>query len=81
MIGAEFEETHRGTMEKTERSFNFQTKKMSETTLTFSDELDENGEQIEKVNTVWKKLSTKEMKTLKTLLRPLKWTVLPDVSI
>jgi hypothetical protein len=81
LIGAEFQETHRATMESTHRSFNFSTKKMSETISTFGDELDQNGEQVKKINTVWKKLNIKEMKTLKTLTEPLDWTVLPNISI
>jgi hypothetical protein len=61
LIGAEFEETHRGTMERTKRSFNFLTKKMSETKSEFEDKVDQNGEQIENTRTVWKKLDFREL--------------------
>ncbi len=79
LIGAEFHEIDRGTTEGLKRSFNFSTKKMSETKITF--ENDPNGEQVEKSETEWKNLEIKELKTLKTLKRPLNWTVAPGVDI
>lgn len=81
LIGAEFEETHRGTMERTERSFNFLTKKMSETISAYEEELDQNGEQVEKITTVWKTMNIRDGKTIKTITEPLQWEVLPDVRI
>jgi hypothetical protein len=74
LIGAEFDQTDRGTMERTQRSFNFLTKKMSETT---SNEAVEN----QKALTEWKNLDFKELKTLRTLTAPLQWTILPNVDI
>jgi hypothetical protein len=79
LIGAEFHEIDRGTTEGLKRSFNFLTKKMSETKITF--ENDQNGEQVEKSETEWRNLEIKELKTFKTLTRPLKWTVAPGVDI
>jgi hypothetical protein len=78
LIGAEFNEMHRGTMEVTQRSFNFLTKRMSETKTTYSDK--EVSEDTQKVTTEWKNLNFKELKTLKTLTVPLQWTVFPDVE-
>jgi hypothetical protein len=74
LIGAEFDQTDRGTMERTQRSFNFLTKKMNE---TISNEAVADQETL----TEWKKLDFKELKTLKTLTEPLQWTILPDVDI
>jgi hypothetical protein len=79
LIGAEFQETDRGTMEGLSRSFNFSTRKMSETKTKF--ENDEKGEQVEKTATEWKRLDIKEPKTLKTFLRPMTWTIQMDVTI
>lgn len=79
LIGAEFDETHRGTMENVQRSFNFSTKKMSETRTTI--EKDKDGEEVEKSKTEWKNLEIKELKTLRTLTTPLQWTVAPGVDI
>jgi hypothetical protein len=79
LIGAEFDEVHRGTSEGLKRSFNFLTKKMSEIKITFDN--DESGEQIEKSETTWKDMDIKELKTLKMLTAPLKWTVVQDVQI
>ncbi|MBI3221381.1 MAG: hypothetical protein HYZ44_17855 [Bacteroidetes bacterium] len=74
LIGAEFDQTDRGTMERIQRSFNFLTKKMSE---TISNEAVED----QKALTKWKNLDFKEFKTLRTLTRPLQWTILPNVDI
>jgi hypothetical protein len=79
LIGAEFREINRATTEGLKRSFNFSTKKMSETKTTF--ENDQNGEQVEKSRTDWRNLEIKELKTFKTLTSPLKWTVAPGVNI
>ncbi|GCC53318.1 hypothetical protein SanaruYs_35610 [Chryseotalea sanaruensis] len=79
LIGAEFDETDRGTSEGLKRSFNFLTRKMSETSIRVEE--DESGEQIEKIETKWKTLEIKELKTIKTLTGLLKWTVAPDVEI
>jgi hypothetical protein len=79
LIGAEFDETHRGTSEVVKRSFNFSTKKMRETRITL--ENTPNGESIEKEKIEWKGLDVKELKTFKTLATPLAWMVAPGVQI
>jgi len=79
LIGAEFDQIHRASMEGLKRSFNFLTKKMSETRSTFED--DQSGEQVEKVDTKWINLNFNELKTLKTLTAPLRWEVAPGVGI
>lgn len=79
LIGAEFDEIHRGSSEGLKRSFNFLTKKMSETTIRFED--NENGKQIEKIETEWRTLGIKELKTIKTLTGLFKWTVAQGVEI
>jgi hypothetical protein len=79
LIGAEFDETHRGTSEVVKRSFNFSTKKMRETRITL--ENTPNGESIEKEKIEGKGLDVKELKTFKTLATPLAWMVAPGVQI
>ena len=74
LIGAEFDQMDRGTMETTKRSFNFLSKKMSET--KFNEAIED-----QKPTTEWKNLNLKKLKTLKTLTGPLQWTILPNVEI
>lgn len=79
LIGAEFNETHRATMESVQRSFNFSTKKMRETKITY-ESIQEGAEPIEKTSVEWKNLKI-EMKTLKTLKEPMSWTVAQEIVI
>lgn len=73
LVGAEFDQFHRGTMDDLKRSFNFLTKQMSETKS--------NDTKSERPTTEWENLDFKELKTLSTLTSPLQWNVLPDVEI
>jgi hypothetical protein len=76
LIGAEYNEVHRGTSEGTNRSFNFSTKKMSET----KSKLGDNGEMIEE-KTKWNTLTIKELKTLGTVTQPLDWEPIKGIQI
>jgi len=68
LIGAEYNEVHRGNSNGVHRSFNFSTKKMSET----QSELNSNGDLFDK-NTEWFDLPIQELKTIETLTKPLDW--------
>jgi hypothetical protein len=76
LVGAEYNEVHRGTSAGVQRSFNFLTKKMCET----KSELDTNGE-IRTKKPEWTNFMIKELKTLETLSKPLDWIPINGIQL
>ena len=76
LIGAEYKDIHRGTSDGIKRSFNFSTKKMSET----KSHLNEDGD-IVSDETKWTTLPIKKTRTLETLTQPLDWRIIDDIQI
>lgn len=76
LIGAEYNEIHRGTSEGVKRSFNFSTKKMSETKSHLNDEGDTVSDE-----TKWMTLPINKLRTLETLTQPLDWRIFEGIQI
>ena len=69
LIGYESSSTHRGTMETTEHSINFLTKKMKVVATV----LDEKAEE-EQTTVQWKDFQLDQLKTIRSLKKPFEWS-------
>ncbi|UII28298.1 hypothetical protein LVD15_07685 [Fulvivirga maritima] len=68
LIGYESDETHRATMNSTNYSINFSTRKMSIATITYNEDTDEEEE-----SKVWKSFELEKLPSIKSLKKPFEW--------